>query len=175
MAQNVKKTELKKGSYKWACSCGELFEGSLAGSMALARHTGNKDNKAANCSWVGLIDVVTKEVVATNSKAAVAQGYIPGSTKTKAKVQGKFQEGTPLRGKMKFETVEIPIALWILFQLACVRFPEEYGDDASAFIRWLTECVFGFYEEHALELGFDKLLRVTKNELNQEEDVYDGY
>lgn len=159
-----------KKNLAWTCECGAEFEATGKGSTELMQHIAT--GKETGCKWIGLVDKSTGEVLARRARDAVARGLIRKSVSKKlpaAKTapearstsQGKFTPGSPIRGSMKFQHVELPPALWVLFELARLKWPGEYPDNEAGFVKWLTECVFVFYEEHARELGFDQLMRAT--------------
>jgi hypothetical protein len=74
---------------------------------------------------------------------------------------------------MRLVDVDLDPSLWILFDLARLRWPDEYQDTPQGFARWLEECIFAFYAEHARELGFDLLLARSLERLGLGREISD--
>jgi hypothetical protein len=77
--------------------------------------------------------------------------YLEEEEREKAK---PVKRSSPLKAELRFIRIDLPAELWLLFEMARMRFPKEYGQ--ATFEEWLTDCVIGFYTDHP-ELGFDVL------------------
>lgn len=138
----------------WVCDCGEEFPetGDRAGWGKIFRH--KMENKDHHVS--GLYNAETGEqlVKGPDMRNAISKGYI----KPKKKKEENKPVSSNTRAKMRFQDVELDPGLWVLFDLARLRFPDEYEDTPGSFADWVTETIYSFYIEHADELGFDQLL-----------------
>jgi hypothetical protein len=147
----------------WVCECGEEFpeSGDRKGWGQVWRHSMDHKHKVK-----GLFDSETGEMLVKgpDMRNAINKGYLqpkePKTVKSTPKKSGKDngQVSSTTRAKMRFTDVELDPSLWILFDLARLKWPDEYDDTPESFAFWVAECIFAFYQEHAEELGFDILL-----------------
>lgn len=148
----------------WRCSCGATFEepGDWSGwTEYTARHVlaAGKGLLEGEHKPEGLFNEAGEMLAdKMNYKKAVKEGYLRPKDAAGAPAGGERAgpepKGTPLKGQMRFITVDLPPELFVLYELARAKFPEEYGQ--ATFAEWLTDCVMALYREHP-ELGFDVL------------------
>lgn len=155
----------------WMCSCGEEFP--EYGKMTNHIMSKGRYDPDSSHSAVGLVDQETGELLieGQNVKKAIELGYVKPKDKSKGKKEksasanGKPKQtssgsnsGSNTLARIRFQNIEIDPALWILFDLARIKWPEEYDDNAESFSLWLTECIFRLYMDYSDELGFEGLL-----------------
>lgn len=149
----------------WRCMCGQEWveTGDRSGFGRATHHImeAAKQGEKGEHKIIGLVDLDTGELLVKGQRIqdAIAGGYVepklhvPGGNKAKGATVG-----SPTRGRVFMQDVNLDPSLWILFDLARLKWPEEYDDTPQSFADWIAETIFTFYAEHAEELGFDVLL-----------------
>lgn len=158
--QLLERERRQKMARVWRCRCGAEFEetGDRKGWGQAYKHA--RDTGHSLRDIIGLIDLDTGEVLVKgpDMRNAIGKGYVQPKDKP-AKARGaKAEVSSTTRARMRFQDVELDPSLWILFDLARLKWPEDYDDTPQSFAQWVAECCFYFYMEHAEELGFDVLL-----------------
>lgn len=164
----------ENGNLVWRCECGAEFPetGDRKGFGQLFKHA--RETGHGMRGVIGLIDLDTGELVikGPDMRRAVAMGLVQPKEEKVAAKSGKAgaSVSSSTRIKMRFQDVELDPSLWILFDLARLKWPEEYDDTPESFAQWVAECCYYFYMEHAEELGFDVLLAKSIERLRQKQE-----
>jgi hypothetical protein len=139
----------------WVCEdCGEEYPetGDRKGWGQMFRHKMDTKHKVK-----GLFSADGEMLVkGPDVRNAINKGYLRPKEK-EAKKSSSNPVSSTTRARMRFQDVELDPSLWILFDLARLKWPDEYPDTPEGFAFWLAECVYTFYAEHAEDLGFDIL------------------
>ncbi|MBC7323961.1 MAG: hypothetical protein H5T99_01445 [Moorella sp. (in: Bacteria)] len=163
----------------WRCGCGEEFPGTTAGFYGgLLTHRREQKAQGQPCPPIaGLFDDAGQKVAGSINEARQLGLLLPGEAQPAARASGgapgrnqaRAQASSTTRIKMRFQDVELDPSLWILFDLARIKWPEDYDDTPESFAQWVAECCFMFYMEHAKELGFDILVARSLEKIVQKE------
>lgn len=159
------------GLMYWQCSCGEQFEEvgdrqSLGMVMVHLRKA--KQENGQEHRIMGLYaDDGERVIEGWNPKKAQIEGYLPkgkldepgdGDAGDEAPPPPKKPGKSPFRAQMRYVHVELDPTVYILFDIARTKWPEEYPDDSpETFSRWLRETVLAFYYEYRETMGISKL------------------
>ena len=158
----------------WVCdNCEEEFleSGDRKGWGQMWRHTIDTKHKVQ-----GLFNADGEMLIkGPDVRNAIKKGFIqPKEPKEPKEAKSKSTSGNPgvsstTRAKMRFTDVELDPSLWVLYDLARLKWPDEYTDTPEGFTFWIAECIFAFYQEHAEELGFDILLAKSLERIQSKE------
>jgi|GEM_PF-5208890 hypothetical protein len=157
----------------WRCQCGQSFpeSGDGEGYRALFSHIRTDHGGMQAMGMVeGLFDRRGIMLVrGPDMRNAVRLGYVKKKDAGRGGQEARTASTTRVR--MKLVDVDLDPALWILFDLARLKWPDDYDDTPQSFARWVEECIFTFYAEHASELGFDILLAKSIERLKIKEEM----
>ncbi|MEW6423667.1 MAG: hypothetical protein AB1523_02815 [Bacillota bacterium] len=152
----------------WLCGCGEQFPVDGFYGRLLTHRRKRKAEGNACPPIKGLFDGEGQRVAGSINEARALGLLEPVSGRKTPGSGGKTpgsggntagaKVSSTIRAKMRFQDVELDPSLWILFDLARLKWPDDYDDTPESFAFWVAETIYTFYMEHAEELGFDILL-----------------